>query len=153
MRKQVGDGRLSGALVCAGKEDSGSRGAEFMNGLAAGSAGRRGGTVEIDDDDCLETDSRTVQSDGSRDGGLLGAGGEAKRRIFHVASCDDGVVRNGVTGAGVGGKQDCSSDTEVAVRCMGVVGYSFGPSSENGKLVCGKVRTLSGLRRVNQHDR
>ncbi len=102
---------MGGGAVFGGEEDDGVRGAELVDGLAAGSAGLAGSVVEIDDGDGSDADCGTVEADGGGDSGLLGAGGEAVGRVFYVAAGDDGSIV----------EEDGGSDAEVAVRGVGIV--------------------------------
>ncbi len=85
--------------VLIGEEDDGVWGAEFEDGLAAGSAGLAGGMVEVGDGDGADAEVRAVESDGGGDGSLLGAGGEAVGGVFYVAAGDDGAVFEENSGA------------------------------------------------------
>lgn len=63
-----------------------------------------------------------MKADGSGDGGLLGAGGEAEGCVLYIASGDDDVRVRFVSA----GKQQRGADAEVTIGCVGVVGYSEG---------------------------
>ena len=101
-------------------EDGCGRRAEFVDGLAAGSAGLAGGAVEIDDDYGADADLGAVLGDGGGDGGLLGTGGEAVGGVFDVAAGDDVAVF----------EEDGGSDAEVTVGGVGVVGCCDGALAE-----------------------
>jgi hypothetical protein len=118
--EEVGDGGFVEGAVLFRKEDEGVWGAEFEDGLAAGSAGLAGGVVEIRDGDGADTNGGAVERDGGDDGTLLGAGGEAVGGVFDVAAGDDGSVI----------EEEGGADAKVAVGCVGVVGGSNGAALE-----------------------
>ena len=126
--EEVGDGGLVEGAVLLGEEDDGVGGAEFEDGLAAGSAGLAGGVVEVGDGDGADADGGAVEGDGGGDGGLLGAGGEAVGGVFDVAAGDDGAVC----------EQEGGADAEVAVGRVGVLGGGDGALLEVCDLVWGE---------------
>ncbi len=114
--EQVGDGGLVEGAVLFGEEDDGVWGAEFEDGLAAGSTGLAGGVVEVGDGDGADVDGWAVEADGGGDGCLFGADGEAVGGVFDVAAGDDVAV----------GEQDGGADAEVAVGSIGILGGGDG---------------------------
>src|SRR6185437_682315 len=114
--KEIGNAGFVDAAVLSGEEDQSVRCTELKDGLSAGSAGRAGSIIEVRDDDGANADGRTVECNGSGDGVLLGAGGEAVRSIFNVAAGDDGVTF----------EKNSGSYVEVAVRGIGVLGGGDG---------------------------
>jgi hypothetical protein len=117
---QGAEGGFAGLAVLAGVEDECFVGAELGEGLAAGAAGHGGGIVEIGDGDGAEADLRAVVGDGARDGGLLGAAGEAEGGVFDVAA-GDGFA---------GFEQEGCADAEVRVGRVGVRGDGGGEVAE-----------------------
>lgn len=75
MGEEVGHRGFGDGAIEAGEDDAGGGGCELKDGLAAGSAGRAGGIVEVDDEDGVDSDGWAVASDGGGDGRLFGAGG------------------------------------------------------------------------------
>lgn len=115
-REQVGEGGGDDFAVC-GVKDGGVGVGEFEDGLAAGSAGHAGGSIEVDDGDGADADGRAVEGDGGGYGCLLGAGGEAVGGVFDVGAGDDDAGL-----AVVGMEEDGGADAEMAVGGIGVAG-------------------------------
>ena len=132
--EQGGDGGLGDGAFFAGEKDEGVGRAELVDGLAAGAAGLAGGVVEVGDGDGADAHLGAAEADGGGDGGLLGADGEPVGGVFDVAAGDDSPVR----------KQDSSTDAEVAVGRVGVVGDGDGALLQ----VCGlRGRDRAGVAR------
>ena len=102
---------MRGGAVFGGEEDDGVRGAELVDGLAAGSAGLAGGVVEVGDGYGADADGGAVLSNCGGDGGLLGTGREAVGGVFYIAAGDDGAVA----------EEDGGTYAEVAVGGVSVV--------------------------------
>ncbi len=111
---------MNESSVFGGIKDFGCGSAELVDGLAAGSAGLACGVVEIDDDDCADAGSGTVEGDGGSDGVLLGAGGEAVGGVLNVAAGEDVAVL----------EEDGCSYAEMAVGSVGVLGGGEGSQAE-----------------------
>jgi hypothetical protein len=109
--EEFGDSSLGNGGFFCGEKDDGVRGAELVDGLAAGSAGLAGGLVEVGDGDGADADLGAMESHGGGDGVLLGADGETVGGVLYVASGDDVAA----------GEKDGSADAEVAVRGVGIV--------------------------------
>ena len=62
-RQQVGEGTGAGAVLSR-EEDEALRACELGDGLAAGTAGLRGGVVQVGDGDGEDTQGRAVPLDG-----------------------------------------------------------------------------------------
>ena len=131
--EEFGDGGLSGGTVASGEDDEGVGAAELEDGLATGSAGLTGGAVEIGDGDGADTDARAVECDRCCYRVLLGAASEAIGGVLDVTAGDDGCMCSGW-----GAEEECRSDPEVAVGCVGVVGCSAGVSLQQIDVGCGE---------------
>lgn len=116
-------------LAVGGVEDGGFGGGELEDGLAAGSAGHAGGSVEVDDGDGTDSDGWAMEGNSGGDGGLLGAGGEAVRGVFDVGA-GDGLAAF---------KEDGGADAEVAVWGVGVTGGFGGAGVEGGDFGVGEL--------------
>jgi len=99
-----------GAFITWKKDNCVGR-AEFVDGLAAGSAGLACRVVEVGNCDGPDANCGPVETDRRGDGSLFGTDGEAIRGIFDVASSDDSTVC----------KENGSSNTEFAVRRVSVM--------------------------------
>jgi hypothetical protein len=140
--EQVGDAGLRNGPCFAGEEDDGVRCAEFVDGLAAGSAGLAGGVVEVRDRDGADTDFGAVEADSGGDGGLFGADGEAVGGVFDIAAGDNSTV----------GQQDGRAYAEVAVGGVGVIGDGDGALLQVRGLGRTERGELAGWAMVRRHD-
>ena len=91
-QRQDGAEGHGGGATGAGKDDGGVRLDELGEHLAAGSAGRAGGMVEIGDGDGVNAEVGAELGDGADQGGALGADGEAVADVFDVGCGDDSAV-------------------------------------------------------------
>ena len=112
-----------------GVKDCSFGGGELEDGLAAGSAGHAGSTVEVGDGDGAEAYGRAVKGDGGSNGSLLGARGKTVGGVFDVCANDDG---SGLAVVCV--EQDRGADAEVTVWGVGIVGSFGGALVEGGNL-------------------
>lgn len=135
--QQVSHGGLAEGAILLEKKDNGIRSAEFKNHLTAGPAGLAGGVVEVGDSDSADANCRPMEGNGSGDGGLLGAGGEAVGAIFDVAAGDRGSVF----------EKDGSPYAEVAVGRISVLGSRDGLLLKLFDYGTGKVDS-----RIRRHD-
>src|ERR1019366_6153887 len=138
-REAEGGGEKSGkccrdSFTCGrGVEDGGLRCGELQDGLAAGAAGHAGCAVEGDDSDRADAYGRAEEGDGSGDGSLFGARGEAVRGVLNIGTGTDlaGLAR-------VRMQQNRRADAEMAVRRVGVASGFWGALGEGGDFSAGQ---------------